>query len=354
MTVPWQAITHFQMAISNCAMVHQLQQQPELAAGLQQQVASQQLQAALHGGLQVGMPVQRPLPGPGQVSFARCHSLTCTSQGLSLSSHQLTPRNLQAAHPACLQQLQSNCEHTSIVLHAPAQGAPMSQGLAQQAQAAMAAQQPGTGMGALVQQQGGLQGMSQVYGQQQAVAGSLQQQAGLQAVLANFQQQQLQQQQAQGTQQQPPTLGQQRGVEAQQQQQQALAEQAGRAHQAMVDALSAQQLGAGSLQNPQQQHQQELWQEEHQQQGLLQLQQGRRDAEAGEAFLNMHLMLLALWLWAGTAACHRGLHTSLLWLWTASGRAVRMYPAGLCGAIKCSMHALISDSSMLWSPLQPV
>ena len=117
--MPWQAITHFQMAISNCAMVHQLQQQPELAAGLQQQVASQQLQGALHGGLQVGMPVQRPLPGPGQVSFARCHSLTCTSQGLSLSSHQLTPRKLQAADPACLQQLQSNCEHTSIVLHAP-------------------------------------------------------------------------------------------------------------------------------------------------------------------------------------------------------------------------------------------
>ena len=69
MVVPWHAITHFQMAISNCAMVHQLQQQPELAAGLQQQAAGQQLQAVLQGGLQGGMPVQRPLPGPGQVSF---------------------------------------------------------------------------------------------------------------------------------------------------------------------------------------------------------------------------------------------------------------------------------------------
>ena len=170
--------------------------------------------------------------------------------------------------------------------------APMSQGLAQQAQAALtqgmalAAQQQGTGvgMGTLGQQQSGLQGMSQGYGQQHAMAGSLQQQgqqAGLQAALASFQQQQLQQQQAQGAQQQHPTPGQQRGVDAQQQQ--ALAEEAGRAHQAMVEALSSQQLGAGSLQNLQQQQQQELWQEEHQQQGLLQLQQGMRDAEAGEA-----------------------------------------------------------------------
>ena len=76
MVLPWHAITHFQMAISNCAMVHQLQQQPELAAGLQ-------LQAALHGGLQAGMPVQHPLPGPGQASFARCQSFTCTGRGLS-------------------------------------------------------------------------------------------------------------------------------------------------------------------------------------------------------------------------------------------------------------------------------
>ena len=100
MVVPWHAITHFQMAISNCAMVHQPQQQPELAAGLQQQVASHQLQAALHGGLQGGMQVQRPLLGPGQVSFVFCHSLTCTSQGPSLSSHNMTPRDVQAPHPA--------------------------------------------------------------------------------------------------------------------------------------------------------------------------------------------------------------------------------------------------------------
>ena len=226
----------------------------------------------------------------------------------------------------------------------------MSQGLAQQTQAALtqgmalAAQQQvmGMGMGALGQQQGGLQGMSQAYGQQRTVAGSLQQQgqqAGLQAVLANFQQQQLQQQQAQGPQQQPPTPGQQRGLEAQQQQQQALAEQAGRAHQAMVDALSLQQLGAGSLQNPQQQ-QQELWQEEHQQQGLLQLQQGMRDAEAGEASSGSA---------PHPAGAVGGGRDSCMPPWPAcvtaaaldclSGSAVLLGPAGLCDAVKCNMHA---------------
>ena len=241
-------------------------------------------------------------------------------------------------------------------------GAPMSQGLSQQAQAALtqgmalAAQQQGMGMGALGQQQGGLQGMSQVYGQQPAAAGSLQQQgqqAGLQAVLANFQQQQLQQQQAQGGQQQPPTPGQQRGPEAQQQQQrQALAEQAGRAHQAMVVALSSQQLGAGNLQT-QQQQQQELWQEEHQQQGFLQLHQGMRDAEAGEAAPESAPHTLGLWF-MGRDNCMPSRSACATF---AALNCLRLSCCTLLGFVvplKCSMHAHTSDSTLLWPPLQPV